>query len=118
MPPSSAQPASSLMPSQEGLSQQEVHGSELSETIEHFQKKTADTQLSKSPETLIEPGYEYPTLATEHSKLISQGKTSLEIATWLAEKLHFIWGDHHGEFQTCSTPQGDITHLKKFLSTL
>lgn len=46
-------------------------------------------------------------MALEHAELIKQGKTSLEIAGWLGNKLDIAsWkaGAFHGERKVLSTP--------------
>jgi hypothetical protein len=60
----------------------------------------------------------YTVLAREHAELISQGKTSLEIATWLWEKLNIAswkaWR-FHGERKVLSTPTGEeMDRLREF----
>lgn len=65
---------------------------------------------------------DYKTLALEHAELIKQGKTSLEIATWMGEKLNIAsWnsGAFYGERKVLSTPiEEEMTRLKAFTQAL
>lgn len=65
---------------------------------------------------------DYKTLALEHAELIKQGKTSLEIATWMGDKLNIAsWnsGAFYGERKVLSTPtEEEMTRLKAFTQAL
>ena len=91
----------------------------LWETIEVFRKKTSDAQTLK---TTTEPVNEYTGLATEHAELLKQGKTSLEIAGWLGEKLNIAsWkaGQFHGERKVLSTPtEEEMARLQELTQAL
>lgn len=91
----------------------------VSKAIADIRKRASDAQ---GTQTITELTQEYADLATEHAELISSGKTSVEIATWLGEGLSIVsWSEwkFHGERKTLPTPTEDeLVRLRKFTRTL
>ncbi len=78
--------------------------------------------LANDQEAKIEK-INYPQLATEHAELISQGKTSVEIAQWIGDKLNIpSWknGEFLWERKVLTSPQTpeETQRLQKFVEAL
>jgi hypothetical protein len=117
-----------LLPEQETLLRQlavTLETEPTSETTRVFHARALallQPQWPQTPETIREPVNEYVGLATEHAELILSGKTSLEIAGWLWEKLGITswkaWA-FHGERKVLSTPTaGEMVRLQEFTKAL
>lgn len=82
-------------------------------------EKLSHTEISQ--ETTKEINYQK--LATEHAEIIAQGKTSLEIAQWIGDKLNIpSWkaGEFYWERKVLSSPKTaeESARLQKFVEAL
>lgn len=93
----------------------------VTQTIQEKVGAVHTAQHPVSPESQTET-LDYKALAFEHAELIKQGKTSLEIATWMGEKLNIAsWkaGAFYGERKVLSTPaEEEMIRLKAFTQAL
>lgn len=96
---------------------------DLLRTIHGIAQSASDAQTAtpEKAETTTET-INYEALKTEHAELISSGKTSIEIASWLGEKLGIeSWksGAFLGERKVLTTPTpAEMVRLQQFTQAL
>lgn len=124
MPSSSPAPAASVTIPVEKLNELTAISLGVTPVTQTIQEKVGAVHIAQPPvssesqtETL-----DYKSLTTEHAELIKQGKTPLEIATWMGEKLNIAsWkaGTFYGERKVLSTPtEEEMIRLKAFTQAL
>ena len=124
MPTAPGTPETKLLPEQEELLRQletTLQTDPTSETTQAFHARALGVIDAKKKKK-SEPVNEYVGIAAEHAELIKGGKTSLEIAGWLGEKLGIeSWrsGAFLGERKVLTTPTpAEMARLQQFTQAL
>lgn len=86
-------------------------------------KGAVDQNIIPDATTQTTEKIDYKQLANEHSELLTQGKTSVEIAHWIGNKLNIpSWeaGEFYGERKVLSSPKTpeETARLSKFVEAL
>ncbi len=98
-------------------------GTELQLEITGVKKTVAQITAPDATTKETTKTINYKQLAAEHAELIKQGKTSVEIAEWIGDKLNIpSWkaGEFYGERKVLSSPKTpeETDRLQKFVEAI
>lgn len=118
-------PISNIVLNSDQLDELEKKHPWVSATITWLQKDTrgATVTVLDTPSLETTKEIDYNQLATKHAELIAKGRTSIEIAEWIGDKLNIAsWkaGEFYGERKVLSSPKtpAETERLQKFVEAL